>query len=469
MVINQTLERFAYRTGAKAPADVQAPAGVDSEMFSFLKKIWRDRRGNALVIAGAALPLIVGSAGLATDTIEWSLWKRQLQRAADSAALAGMYAELQGKALDNCSTFSSATYAKPIGYDVRKNDDSGITTSCTASNPPKTGSYTGDSRAVQVTLTGSRALSFSGMFMSSPPTITASATATLVDTGKFCLVTLNNTSTPGITMGGNSSATFGCGAISNSTGSSSITSNGNSYSFTADPVASVGGMPTSITGSTDLEPYHTPEPDPFAGKYSTSIPAGTNCKTFNQNTYTTTTGTGQNKVTVNHLYSYETKPGGGGTCYSDFSPSGNGTYYMDAGTYYLYNTDFNPGGTVTLIGTNVTIILTGTAPGAVTLSGNQTIQLSANPTGAYAKMLFIQAPGAASGSTINGTSSSSFDGGMYFPSTNVTFNGTSGAMTKCAMVVSWTATFSGTTNLQNDTTGCKDNFTVTAKKIALVE
>ena len=61
-------------------------------MIGFFKKLWRDKRGNALVIAAAALPLVLGSAGLASDTIEWALWKRQLQRAADSAAIAGVYA-----------------------------------------------------------------------------------------------------------------------------------------------------------------------------------------------------------------------------------------------------------------------------------------------------------------------------------------------------------------------------------------
>ena len=60
-------------------------------MIGFFRKLLKDRRGNALVIAGAALPLIVGAAGLANDTIQWTLWKRQLQRAADSAALAGAY------------------------------------------------------------------------------------------------------------------------------------------------------------------------------------------------------------------------------------------------------------------------------------------------------------------------------------------------------------------------------------------
>src|ERR1044072_5269401 len=60
-------------------------------MIGSMKRLFKDRRGNALAIAGAALPLIVGAAGLATDTIEWTLWKRQLQRAADSAAIAGVY------------------------------------------------------------------------------------------------------------------------------------------------------------------------------------------------------------------------------------------------------------------------------------------------------------------------------------------------------------------------------------------
>src|ERR1700760_671317 len=60
-------------------------------MIAFFKRVLKDRRGNTLAIAAAALPMIIGCAGLATDTIQWTLWKRQLQRAADSAAIAGVY------------------------------------------------------------------------------------------------------------------------------------------------------------------------------------------------------------------------------------------------------------------------------------------------------------------------------------------------------------------------------------------
>ena len=135
-------------------------------MFKFLKKLWKDRRGNALVIAGAALPLVVGSAGLAADTIQWSLWKRQLQRVADSAALAGAYAKGEGQSLDSCAAYSSATFAQPIGYDVKKNNTLWPTLTCAATNPPSTGGYTADTKAVRVTVSVQQALPFAGYFMS---------------------------------------------------------------------------------------------------------------------------------------------------------------------------------------------------------------------------------------------------------------------------------------------------------------
>src|SRR5690348_15387892 len=85
-------------------------------MMTMLKKLWRDRRGNALVIAGAAMPLVVGAAGLGTDTIQWVLWKRELQRAADSAAYAGVYAKSQTASVDNAVT-----------ADISNNNKTGIT------------------------------------------------------------------------------------------------------------------------------------------------------------------------------------------------------------------------------------------------------------------------------------------------------------------------------------------------------
>src|SRR3954451_5201589 len=159
-------------------------------MITFLKTLWRNKCGNALVLADVALPLIVGAAGLASDTIQWALWKRQIQRAADSAAMAGVYAIVQGKSVGTCSNITGATYANPVAYDLKKNNHFWDTPTCTM--PAPTGAYASDPNAVRVDLAIQKQLSFSGMFMSAAPTITASATATIVPSGKYCAISLIN-------------------------------------------------------------------------------------------------------------------------------------------------------------------------------------------------------------------------------------------------------------------------------------
>src|SRR5688572_29811349 len=159
-------------------------------MISSFKRLWRDRRGNSLAIAGAALPLVLGSAGLASDTIQWTLWKRQLQRAADSAAMAGVYARSSGKAVGTCTDISGATYTNPVAYDLKKNYKLKMTPTCVVTNPPSSGTYASDANAVRVALAISRKLSFSGLFMSTPPTIRATALATVVPSGEYCVVSL---------------------------------------------------------------------------------------------------------------------------------------------------------------------------------------------------------------------------------------------------------------------------------------
>jgi hypothetical protein len=404
-------------------------------MIRFLGKLWRDRRGNALIIAGAALPFVVGAAGLATHTIQWVVWKRELQRAADSAAFAGVYAKLQDSAVPAA-----------VNGDLTNNNKTGITLA--SGYPqiayPTVGTY---SYAVQVTLRVQKTLGFSSLFMASAPTITASATAAMVDDGQYCLVALKKSGGAGISIGGSSSANLGCGGISNANSNPAVATNGASYNFIAPVVAGVGTLPSAITGVTSLRPHHSAMPDPFAGKYPTST-SGMTCNKQ-------VTG-GSTNLT----------PG----CYKDFSFTGNKTYNLAAGTYFLDSTDFSVAGGVTVTGTGVTIILTGTTPGSIKTNGNSIVQLVAPTSGTYSKMLFIQASNATTDNTneINGNNTSNYDGAMYFPKGNVTFTGSSGNMTKCAMVVAYTATFSGNTNLQNSTTGCSANQTVTNKIVKLV-
>src|SRR4028119_51269 len=97
--------------------DAHRTPGVEP-MISFLKRLRRDRRGNVLVIAGAATPPAVGAAGLATDTIQWTLWNRQLQRAADSAAIAGVFERIRND--------SQAQVEAAVDTDIAINHHTGI-------------------------------------------------------------------------------------------------------------------------------------------------------------------------------------------------------------------------------------------------------------------------------------------------------------------------------------------------------
>ena len=89
-------------------------------------------------------------------------------------------------------------------------------------------------------------------------------------------------------------------------------------------------------------------------------------------------------------------------------------------------------GNSTMTGTGVTFYnTTGTGGyGAITLNGNSQANFSAPTSGALAGILFFQdrsIPSSGASSTINGNSSSTFDGAIYFPTTLLTFNGNSSA------------------------------------------
>ena len=171
-------------------------------MRNHLRNLWNDKRGNALILAAAALPLLLGSAGLATDTIQWALWKRQLQRAADSAAIAGVYDRVaHAGGTTNVST--------AVDHDLGLNQHTNIGLMSSypqLSYPADAGS---NKNQVRVVLRVQRSLSFSSMFMAAAPMITATAQAATVGvSGEFCVLSLQNNSKTGIQATGNNSITM---------------------------------------------------------------------------------------------------------------------------------------------------------------------------------------------------------------------------------------------------------------------
>lgn len=421
-------------------------------MISFFRKLWRDRRGNALVIAGAALPLVLGSVGLASDTIQWSLWKRQLQRAADSGALAGVYGKLAGQtvATGNCNS------STPISRDLTVGDVTnrlGMTPACNVESPPSTGSWTAASfSAVRVTVSAQRALAFSGLFMSAAPTITASATAAVVQSGKYCVISLDNNAETGLDFQGNATVNLGCGMKTNAKGASAVDGNGSS-TITASPVAAVGQIANSgnfATGTT-FQPYSPPQPDPFASVPAPTVPSGCNqdLKFTGQTTSVTVTGSSSTSPTT--------------VCYTDLSVGvGKTATFTDAIVIINKNQANGSGGNLNIQGTvNCTrcvFVLTSDVTGTPTPVGNVTINAGAHVTmspptsGTYKDIVIYQdrrASYCANCNKINGDATSSIEGAIYMPTQEIQMNGNSGMSTACVQMVGWQVQFSGNTTITN--------------------
>jgi Flp pilus assembly protein TadG len=406
-------------------------------MLRLLKKLRRNERGNVLILAGFAMPLIIGSAGLAVDTVQWALTKRQLQRAADSAALAGVYATVQGAA----QTASQAVdYELNIsGNNPHSRNATGLI--LTASNVsvsfPPGAAWT---NPVRVELTHNQVPAFSSMFLPQL-TISAGATAATIPTGVYCVVSLVNTGATGIKATGSGDINLGCGMITNSTSLTAAIATGDS-SVRATPVAAVGAVPASTNwNGAELLPFTVKQDDPYA---SLTVPS------FNSGSCTNMT-VGTNDTTV-------ISPAANAiTCFNNLTVRGNLT--LGKGTYVINGGDVNVNSGARLSCVECTIILTnsdgGPTPtiGNVDLNGGATINMTAPESGPYEGVLFFQDRRAVASNSavnkINGGSTSTFSGAMYFPNQHLQINGNAGLTFDCAQFVSWTIEFSGDSDISN--------------------
>jgi hypothetical protein len=304
-----------------------------------------------------------------------------------------------------------------------------------------------------VALSVSRSLPFSGLFLSTAPTINASATATIVPSGNYCVVSLESGSVTGIDATGSTNVNLGCGMITNSTSMSAAVATGSS-SVTASPIAAVGGIPSSTHwgSGTVLQPFTIQQADPFA---SVTPTAPSSCN---------------GNVTVNPSSSATLNPG----CYAGMNLKGTvtlnpGTYYIDAGSFNV-----NSGANVSCAG--CTIVLsnsnsTSNSIGSITLNGNATINMTAPDTGTYKGILFYQDRRATSDNnvTINGDSNSVYRGAFYFPKADITFNGNAGMNTNCMQIVGKDVAFTGNSSINNSCPPNSGSGSFTGQKVRLVE
>lgn len=398
-------------------------------MIRFLRKLWKDRRGNILILAGVSMPVLVGAAGLATDTIEWTLWKRQLQRAADSAAIAGVY----DRESENGGTTNAQT---AVSHDLSINLHTwmGLASGYPKVTFPADTSY--QTNQVNVTLAVQQALPFTSMFLKTAPVIMVSAQAASISSGTPCALALNSSGTA-MNYSGNATVSAPTCILYSDSNSANAASAGGSSAVTAKSVAAVGGIQQSNNFSVQQYiPYSPSIADPFAS--ITPDPTDMHCSSSALTNSTDLSSLG----TTN--------------CFSSLSVGSNKSLNL-SGTALNGKTIYINGGNVDLKGAftcTCTIVLTNTSTatnatiGTWSSNAQATNNITAPTTGTYAGIAIYQ-DRRASGNTdqINGGASNVIQGTVYFPKDTLWINGTGTATSLCAMWVANNITFLGTSSI----------------------
>jgi hypothetical protein len=435
-------------------------------MRKLIRNLWNDDRGNTLIIAGMALPLLVGSAGLATDTIHWTLWKRELQRAADSAAIAGVYERLETKATD--------TVGGVVDHDLELNhhtgDIDGVAIGLEATYPKV--SFPADDgdkqNQVKVELAVRKVLPFSSLFMTEAPLIRAEATAASVPgSDEFCVVSLEtNAKNTGILISGNAGIEMDCSFMSNSPSANSAYAKGSAEVY-AKSVAAVGGIQESSNWHVDsYDPYSPEVEDPFANV----TPAPSDMKCAGKWKAQGNTNVWENEVLDENtvIDSAVDSNGNKANCWSSMSVGSNKTLTLPSGTYYINGGDAFIQGSLNCTGCTFVLTNKSTSPSATIgqfkVNADSKINISA-PTGDgdyYKGIAIYQDRRAQDGPSmvnkINGNSESVITGALYFPNQELQYNGGGNTTATCTLFVSRRIDFSGnsvTLNKFKKTSDCK--------------
>lgn len=407
---------------------------------SLIKAFSQDRRGAIAVIFALMLPVLMGFLGLGLEAGMWYQEKRDLQGAADAAAIAGAYELNSGGSNAEVATQAEID-ASRNGFDAADGD------TIVVNIPPLAGAYTADSTAVEVTLTRTINFMFAGIILdSSSLTLQARAVAITPTTlgGSACVLALDTTG-PAISVSGSGSVVFdGCQVASNSADADSLSVSGNGalsvdcYAVAGD-ISVTAGLTTAegCSGTTGM----TPLADPYVGL--TDPDDGICDITGNVaiNSDTTYTGTEANPFVI---------------CGDLWAKSDT----LTLNGLIVVKGDFKANATATVVSdpTNGSTIVLKDGGNLGAINGSATVNLTAPPAGmggAWEGILFYQdritSPTCTNNcNTLNGNSATSFEGVVYFPNQELSFSGGNSAAYTCLQLVAASIEFTGNTDVLAD-------------------
>jgi len=443
------------------------------------------------------LPVLAGTVALGVETGRLYTIQRNMQNAADSAALAG--------SIDRINSQSNTTITTDAQYEAQRNGFTNGVNSVTVSvaAPPTSGTYANSTTAVQVTISQPQSFSFAGVLNSwlgrsnsaftlratstaaqSTYTTTTNQTQTTTNTtttssssADACLVALTTGSEQGITFSSFSNFTSDCGIMSNATATTGSSSGAAIYigqfsSASFKYVWSRGNY--YATGFTTLtpNPNATPVPSTIKTSQTTTITdpySGLTIPTLSHCDYTNYNPAWVNPTVVSPgTYCGGLQVSSGATI--QFKP---GTYYVANGDLYLTSSSSISCPTCTN-GAGVTFILTQTTGnnsniGGVRITSDSTVSLSAPNSGTYTGILFYQDRNAPVGTmsstskifTVSSVSSATLNGVIYFPNNKISLSSYSNGSSSSTGCNVWVGRYLNLTSFSSSyVSGCKTNYNV---------
>lgn len=406
-----------------------------SRFTRLLARLATDKRGNIAIITGLAMPALVGFCGLAGETVYWYFRERDMQGAADVAAYNGAIALRGGATADGVTTVAT--------QDATNSGWVPAAGTITVHTPPTTGTHK-IGRAVEVILTENEQRYFTALFKSGTVPITTRSVAVYNSFGNACVLGLNKTKSATVQFWGNTTGTFtNCNVYSDSMSPTGFQVGG-SAKATMPCAMSVGGFDAdsglTLTSCPSPNANAGYVPDPFKNLPAPTIPGS--CA--HGNTSAIDPGKYCNGLTI------------------------NGTTTMSPGTYVVSGGTLKINANAVLSGTGVTIYLTNGA--TVQMNGNAQVNLSAPTSGTYSGvLLYGDRSQAYDINKINGTSTSSMTGAIYFPTQEVDFQGNFNGQNGCMKLVADTVIYTGNSTFSTDCSAYGMSNVATPGTVALVE
>ncbi len=386
------------------------------------------RRGSVAIHVGILMVILIAMAGLGTE-IPFLMYKhRQMQTAANSAALGAAVALMQGYP----SPISTEAYgiAAALGF---TNGAGNVTVA--VNNPPTSGSYTTNLSAVEVIVTQPHTLKLAGVLGVSLYNLSARAVALAGSgSGGYCMLELDPVGmsrwggpTTGVGLWGGVVVTMtGCGMAVNAAGSQALTlQSGGTLNA---PLVSIVGQLNNVWSTVNVTSLKTGQSaisDPYA---NVSMPSSAGCDHdgfwANPSQLTLSPGTYCNGMSFGGGYAWTLQPG----------------------VYYIKSGQFNVAGGASVTGTGVIIVLTtndGSSYATFSITNGIDLTLSAPTTDQYgtgtAGILFFGDRNAPPSNTnvLSGFTTANLQGAIYLPTQTMQYGSSAGTITGCQQLIAW--------------------------------